>query len=198
MLQVDKKKDPGAKRADALVDLYGQNLYALALGRLRNADQAKIFVRETFLSASKAQRSAKNISEEQARVTKMLNARIVGHFYKMFKEKPFEDQRENEAAINSFFDQDGRHKKLDPKGSAAPGRTVGTKEFWPVFFSLLQQMPVAVAEAYYLREVDQAAPQEICEILNVSPDTLQMMLHRARLQMCRSWERLFPERAAQA
>ncbi len=184
MVHVLKEKSSGTIDTDLWVDQYGQQLYTLALRRVKYSAQAETLVQETLLSAADTKRRFGGLSDEGVWLTDMLEAKIRDHFRKVFQKKPFKDVRENEAASNSFFDQQGRHRNLLGIHELDPGKEAQTKKFWPAFFDCLQELPEAVAEAFYLREIEQMDVAEICEILNISVENLYVLLHRARLYMC--------------
>jgi RNA polymerase sigma-70 factor (ECF subfamily) len=69
-----------------------------------------------------------------------------------------------------------------------PSQLVEQKEFWEIFTRCLAQLPPRLAKAFTLREIDDLSSEEICEILNISPNNLWVMLHRARALLRRSLE----------
>lgn len=165
-----------------------RDIYIYALRRLRDPELAKVFVHETFLSALKQERGTDELFDEHAWLMGSLKARILDHFCEVFEKKPFSALEENEMVIDSFFDHEGRHIKIFPEERIRSEKISDKEDFWTIFFSCLWQMPEAVGEAFYLREIECMDAQEICAVLNVNFETLHRMLLRARLQMCDALE----------
>jgi predicted RNA polymerase sigma factor len=55
-----------------------------------------------------------------------------------------------------------------------------SREFWKTFEHCLSQLPPQMSIAFTLREIDGLTSTEICEILNVTPNNLSVLLHRGR------------------
>ena len=78
--------------------------------------------------------------------------------------------------------------KLAPKAWETPEGTLVSKEFQEVFKGCLSGLPDKIARAYLMREIDGVSSVEICKDLNVSPNNLWVMLHRARMGLRRCLE----------
>jgi RNA polymerase sigma-70 factor (ECF subfamily) len=55
-----------------------------------------------------------------------------------------------------------------------------SREFWKTFEHCLSQLPPQMSIAFTLREIDGLTSTEICEILNITPNNLWVLLHRGR------------------
>ena len=67
--------------------------------------------------------------------------------------------------------------------SGGMGEALDRDEFWKVFNGCCQKMPERIACAFVLREVDDLSSDEICHQLNITPNNLWVMLHRARMAL---------------
>ena len=47
----------------------------------------------------------------------------------------------------------------------------------------LEFRPKKIARVFFLREVEDRPGKEVCEIMNISPSNLWVMLHRARMAL---------------
>jgi RNA polymerase sigma factor (sigma-70 family) len=56
-------------------------------------------------------------------------------------------------------------------------------EFWETFRNCLSKLPVRVADVFILREIEEMETEQICRDLNISPNNLRVMLHRARMAL---------------
>ncbi|HEU5238738.1 MAG TPA: sigma factor-like helix-turn-helix DNA-binding protein, partial [Pyrinomonadaceae bacterium] len=58
-----------------------------------------------------------------------------------------------------------------------------SSEFWGTFDRCLKRLSPQMAAAFTLREIDGLSSEEICEILNVTPNNLWVILHRSRAKL---------------
>ena len=80
-----------------------------------------------------------------------------------------------------------------------PIHAVESREFWETFEHCLSQLPQHMSIAFTLREIDGLSSTEICEILNVTPNNLSVLLHRSRSKLRQLLEvNWFSHRAAAA
>ena len=63
-----------------------------------------------------------------------------------------------------------------------------SREFWEIFDRCLSQLPQQIAIAFTLREIDGLNANEICEILEITPNNLWVILHRGRVKLRRLLE----------
>ncbi len=57
-------------------------------------------------------------------------------------------------------------------------------EFWETLRNCLSKLPKRVADVFMLREIEELETEQICRDLNISPNNLWVMLHRARMREC--------------
>ena len=84
--------------------------------------------------------------------------------------------------------KDGWLKGLAPKAWETPEEILVTKEFQEVLKGCLSRLPLKVAQAFVMREIDDVSSEEICKDLGVSPNNVWVMLHRARMALRRCLE----------
>ena len=56
-------------------------------------------------------------------------------------------------------------------------------EFWETFRSCLSKLPDRVADVFMLREMEEMKTEQIRRDLNITPNNLWVMLHRARMAL---------------
>ena len=66
------------------------------------------------------------------------------------------------------------------RGGEIPARS-GVGEFWEVFNRCLARLPQGIADAFYLRELDELTADEVQQTLEITPANLWKRLHRARV-----------------
>jgi RNA polymerase sigma-70 factor (ECF subfamily) len=182
-----------ALNPETWVDAHGDYLYSYALLRLRDRELAEEMLQETFLAALKARHNFARQSSERTWLVGILKHKIVDHFRRSSRERPVADFEANSNDDDRFhksgewaghWTQEGAPKEWKDD----PSQLVENQEFWEIFNRCLAQLPPRLAEAFTLREIDGLSSEEICEILDISPNNLWVMLHRARALLRRGLE----------
>ncbi len=174
---------------DLWVDQHGDFLFQFALARVGSREAAEDLVQDTFLAAYRAQKAFSGQSVERTWFIGILKHKIVDHFRTKGRERTASELGSSDEAWAGFFDQSGRWQVKPADWGEQPGAALERQEFWSVFRRCLSELPQRLAAAAFaLREVDQLSPTEVCEVLNVTPGNLRVLLHRARMQLRRCLE----------
>ena len=172
---------------------YGDELIGFAMLRVRDRSTAQDLVQETFLAGIKAKEGFAGRSDERAWLFGILRHKVVDFYRLQRRELPFsdlenplpEEQNEFEAA---GIGKDGWLKGLAPKAWETPEEILVTKEFQEVLKGCLSRLPLKVAQAFVMREIDGVSCEEICKDLGETPNNVWVMLHRARMALRRCLE----------
>ena len=174
------------------VDEHGDYLFHFALSRLRDPVLAEDFVQEALLGALRAQGRFEGRSTERSWLTGILKNKILDHFRKAGRETSFTDLEfygeEEERAFENREFPDHWNAAAAPSEWNAAGAALDKEEFWKAFQNCSGKLPDRIARVFLLREVDGVPSDEICTTLNISPNNLWVMLHRARLALRRCLE----------
>jgi RNA polymerase sigma-70 factor (ECF subfamily) len=175
------------------VEEYGDILFGFAASRVRDRAIAQDLVQETFLAAMKAIESFAGRSTERSWLFGILRNKLVDYYRRQSREITITDleaslPEEQGAFGTSGLGKDGWVMKLAPKAWETPDTMLVTKEFQDVLKSCLSGLPDKVAQVFLLREIDGVSSEEICKDLDVSPNNLWVMLHRARMGLRRCLE----------
>lgn len=191
-------KSTGGSRDNVLdpeswVEKHGDMLFGFAAGRVRDHAIAHDLVQETFLAAIKAREKFAGRSSERTWLFGILRNKITDYYRKQGREVLLEDLGavlpEEEGAFGSGGPaKDGWVAKLAPKAWETPEESLVSKEFQEILKRCLSALPERVARVFWLREVDGVASEEICKDLEVSPNNVWVMLHRARMGLRRCLE----------
>lgn len=182
---------PAALLADpeAWVDEYGDYLFRYALVRLRDESLAEDMVQETFLAALKSDAAFAGRSAPRSWLVGILKNKIVDHYRKASRETSFTDlefmaDEHSERFIPDGLFKDGWIHELGPlEWAPTPGAGLDSEAFWKTFHECSGKLPRKVARVFLLREVDDVSTEEICTLLDISPNHLWVMLHRARMAL---------------
>ncbi len=179
----DRAADP-----ERWVDRHGDCLYRYAVLRLRSPDLAADAVQETFLEALRARGSFAGRSSERTWLVGILRHKVIDHFRRAGRE-PSAGQRDPSGSdVDPSFDRKGHWRVGPASWGGDPSREVETREFWDAFHRCLSGLPADLASAFVLRELDGLAPDEVRDLLGISPANLWTRLHRARSHLRRCLE----------
>ena len=178
----DKRQqlDPGR-----WLDCHGDYLYRYALMRVRDPEVAEDLLQETLLAGVGAYRSHAGRSSERTWLVGILKHKVVDYFRRIAKNSEFQLIPEGEDETDSF-EESGPwrgHWREDRAPTSWAGYALESRDFWETFESCLSQLPQQMSIAFTLREIDGLTSTEICEILNVTPNNLCVLLHRSRLKL---------------
>lgn len=158
---------------------HGDVLYRYALLRVRDRSVSEELVQETFLAALKGLKNFQGESTERTWLIGILKHKIVDHVRRVQREVPTE---EIDAEVDSYFNENGRWA-VPPSVMQTPLGNAEQDELRRYLVDCLNTLPQRLSRAFVLTQVDGAATEEACKLLEVSATNLWVMLHRARLRL---------------
>lgn len=174
------------------VDEHGDYLFHFALSRLRDPVLAEDFVQEALLAALRSAGRYQGRSTERTWLTGILRNKLLDHFRKAGRETSFTDLEFYSDAERSAFDNpafpDHWTAEAGPQDWGGAGESLDGEAFWAAFHDCARKLPEKVSRVFLLREMDELPTEEICATLNVTPNNLWVMLHRARMALRRCLE----------
>ncbi|UCD30959.1 MAG: sigma-70 family RNA polymerase sigma factor [Desulfobacterales bacterium] len=179
------------------VDQYGNALYAYALVRVRKPDVAEEMVQETFLAALHARKNFKGRSSEKTWLIGILKHKIIDYFRKDSRRQSLKKKDTQNDFTDEMFDRNGNWLDGPARWDFDPSKSLEQKEFFKVFHDCLSKLPPRLSQVFVLRELDGLEAKEICDIINISPNNLWVMLYRARSQLRRHLEVLWFDKTGQ-
>jgi RNA polymerase sigma-70 factor (ECF subfamily) len=167
------------------LDSHGDYLYRYALVRVRDAAVAEDLVQETLLAAIRSAHAGH--SSERTWLVGIMKHKVVDYFRRVGRMTQFQlaiDDEERESFENSGPWRGHWREDQAPVSWPVDAATVlESREFWETFARCLSQLPQQIAIAFTLREIDGLSANEICEILQITPNNLFVMLHRGRAKL---------------
>ncbi len=170
------------------VDAYGDALYRFALFRVNNAALAEDLVQDTFLAAMKAKDRFSGRASVKTWLTGILKNKIIDHYRKKDRMRSMSEIAnfyEREEA--DLFSEDGHWNYDNPsipqEWSPAQVDKLDRSEFMEHFYRCADKLPEKIRQVFIMREVDGFSSPEICEQLDITPQNLWTILHRARMAL---------------
>lgn len=165
------------------VDEHGDSLYRYAVSRVRDRTVAEDLVQETFFSALKARDRFKDTGSERAWLMGILKHKVVDHFRAAAKEAPLPEFEGEELTNSRYMEFFGVPKDKPEPWRFNPRKAFEQKEFWGVFTNCLARLNAQMNAAFTLKEIEGYSTEAICKELDVKPNHLWVILHRARAQL---------------
>ena len=165
------------------VDEHGTPLYRYALLRVQDAQVAEELVQETLLGALRARESFAGRSSVRTWLFGILKHKVIDHFRSVSRERSVADVELLGASSEEPFDERGAWTSRPSKWATNPVLLFEQREFWAVLQRCLNELPHRLHRAFTLRELDGLSTEEICNILQVTPTNIGVMLHRARMRL---------------
>jgi len=182
------------------LDCHGDYLYRYALVRVREAVVAEDLLQETLLAAVGAYQGHAGRSSERTWLVGIMKHKVIDYFRRVARNAQFQLPPEDDEF--EWFEQSGPwrgHWREDQAPMTWPVQALESREFWETFEHCLSQLPPQMSIAFTLREIDGLTSTEICEILDITPNNLWVLLHRSRIKLRHLLEaNWFSRRAAAA
>ncbi len=178
---------------DSWVDQYGDYLFRYALMRLRDHDAARDAVQETFLAGLKSFDRYDGRVEIKYWLRGILRFKIIDHMRKLAHEKMLEPIDDEHVLDSLLFKASGIPTMNPPPWQFDPRAAFDRAEFWPIFEECLGRLKEPIRQAFVLKTVEDMDTEEVCKVLEITPNHLWVLNHRARglLKKCleSKWQR---------
>ena len=162
------------------IDEHADALYRYAITRVRDHSLAEDMVQETFHAALKSSTRFKPGFSERAWLMGILKHKVVDHIRKAVRETVVDQTEVLELEKSKLFQWSGIPTMRPEKWHVNPRRAFEQKEFWSVFQDCLSRLKPREHSAFVLRELEDEDTDAICKELDITPNHLWVMLHRAR------------------
>jgi RNA polymerase sigma-70 factor (ECF subfamily) len=168
------------------VKTHADYLYAYAITRLNDEEQAKDIVQETFLAALEKAASFEGKSSERTWLTAILKNKIIDVYRKKssgLKQNKIEEVASHELA--DFFEEDGHWKtEYAPVEFGIEDKDhLVNKEFETVFQKCLQKLPTLWMAVFTMKHVEEQPTDTICAEMSITASNFWVIIHRAKLNL---------------
>jgi RNA polymerase sigma-70 factor (TIGR02943 family) len=165
------------------VDQYGDYLYRYALMRLKDDASAQDAVQETFLAGIKGLDRFDGSVDVKYWLRGILRNKIVDHIRKSVREHPVDDREGMDIVDRFAFKAFGIASRSPRPWQFDPHREYEKTEFWGVFMKCVARLNESMREAFVLKMLDGMPTEEVCKVLDIEPNHLWVLNHRARKQL---------------
>jgi len=164
----------------ALFDKYHRRAFAVAVGVVKNEDDALDVVQEAFVKVHK------NIHKFEG------SSSFYTWLYRIVMNASIDHVRRTSRRKNQDFDERTLHEESDVAGDGAlvptltdanPGKAILRRELGNAIQAALQELPEHHRAAIVLREIEGMSYEEMAEALEVPKGTVMSRLFHARKKM---------------
>ena len=167
------------------LDKYGDYLYRYALMRVRDSAVAEDILQETLLGAFRSSQRHVGQSSERTWLVGIMKHKVADYFRRVGRMTQLTiDDEESESFENSGpWRGHWREDQAPASWHLDANAILESHEFWETLDQCLSRLPQQMAIVFTLREIDGLSANEICEILQITPNNLCVILHRGRTRL---------------
>lgn len=161
-------------------------LYAYALSRINDEEQAQDLVQDTFLAALQRVAAFEGRSSERTWLTAILKNKIIDIYRKKSSGLRNNEVKTAEEEQNVFFDEDSGHwiREYAPKEFGIEDKDhLVTKEFESILQKCLHRLPALWKAVFTMKHIDEESTDIICAEMKVTPSNFWVIIHRAKLNL---------------
>jgi len=159
-----------------------------AIGKVRNHSIAEDLVQETFMAAWKAREKFQGRASERTWLTRILLNKI-SDFYRTAARKPslltsqLDTESTSEETLDALNLANGKDQNNDN-----PDTMAERAEFIDLLEECLNNIPDQSAQAFRMREIQGLSTDDIVKNLNITPNHLWVLIHRAKKALRKQME----------
>lgn len=167
---------------------YADYLYAYAITRLNDEEQARDLVQETFLAALEKLDRFEGRSSERTWLTAILKNKIIDIYRKRSSALTNVGYAERKAEWeqNEFFYDDYGHWKQEhwpAEFGIEHATALENKEFNAILQKCMQKLPALWLSVFTMKHMDDEATDVICKELRVTASNFWVIIHRAKVNL---------------
>jgi len=167
------------------VAAHADYLYAYAITRINDEEQARDLVQDTFLAALEKVKSFEGKSSERTWLTAILRNKIVDVYRKKssgLKPVTINEAEEQQA---DFFSEDGHWvTEHSPKEFGIEDKDhLVSREFDHILKKCLQKLPALWMAVFTMKHIEEEPTDTICAELKVTAANFWVIIHRAKLNL---------------
>jgi RNA polymerase sigma-70 factor (ECF subfamily) len=186
------KNNPGKVKTtppEAWVERYSDYLHSYAMSRLHDPEASADCVQDTFMVAIKTLHRFDGSRDIKYWLRGILRNKIVDQIRKSIKEQKVDIDSEDEASLeNAYHNMSCSLTAHNAPWQFNPRKQYDNMEFWEVFGECIQQLKTNAREAFLLKFLEGQTTEEMCHTMNISPNHLSVLVHRARTELKSAFE----------
>ena len=166
------------------VKAYADYLYMYTITRIRNEEQARDLVQETFLAGLQSMHNFAGKSSERTWLTAILKNKIIDVYRKNSSGLKVQEITEVKAE-EDFFQKEGHWKKehWPQRFGMDDHDPFAKKELNQVLQRCMQKLPALWLSVFTMKHLDDETTDFVCAELRISQANFWVIVHRAKLNL---------------
>jgi RNA polymerase sigma-70 factor (ECF subfamily) len=160
---------------EAMIRLYGARLLAVARRMCGNDEDARDVLQSAYLSAFRALPAFAGT----AQLSTWLHRIVVNAALMRLRSKRRKPEQSIEALLPAFQD-DGHHVEQFSEWALPADQLMEREDVRVAVRGCIAQLPDSYREVLMLRDIEELSTDDVARLLNVTPNTVKVRLHRAR------------------
>jgi RNA polymerase sigma-70 factor (TIGR02943 family) len=167
------------------VDNHADYLYAYAISRISDEEQARDLVQEVFLAALERAGKFEGKSTERTWLTAILKNKIVDIYRKRSSGLANIDANIERQPDQDFFDDEGHWKEetYPRQFGVEDNDPLHNKEFNRVLQQCMQKLPALWLAVFTMKHMEDQPTNVICTELKVTDSNFWVIIHRTKLNL---------------
>lgn len=171
------------------VDQYANYLFNYAITRVNDSEVAKDLISETFLAALKSKDKFKGDATERTWLVSILKHKIIDHYRKINSKKGKAEIRMDYSSEN--LEGSWLEERVKDQFDMNAEEDIENTELGLAIENCLDNINSKQAQIFRMKTMQNYDTQAICNVYNISPSNLWVIIHRARKSLAdcldRSW-----------
>ncbi len=162
---------------------YGDMLFRYVRLRVRDDATAEELVQETFLAALQGLKNFSGQSSFGTWLAGILKHKLIDHLRRQVREKSAE--MDDDSVVGGMFNSFAHWTSMAKPHAwrSSPEELAQQADALRALQLCMEALPGHYREVFVMRVMDGVETDEICKVLELNPNNLYMMLHRARLRL---------------
>ena len=164
---------------------YGDSLFAYALSAVGDPSTAEELVQETYLAGIKAAGGFRGRSTVKSWLTGILKHKIADHFRRVSRLVPLDESmlQLGWEAPENIFDAKGRWVNAPVEWPATPEAETEKSQLMEILRVCVEALPEKYGHVFRMREIEEMETEEVCNLLEITPTNLWVIMHRTRSRL---------------
>ena len=163
------------------IERYADILYSFVCNRIKDNEQAKDIVQETFFSAFKAKDTFEAKASEKTWLIAICKNKIIDYFRKQSK---LAEHELSQNELVQFNYQGYFNSNHNPKDWAINySEVIENKEFYNILLACKNKLKDLQNAVFQLKHLDDLDTPEICKLLEISSSNYWVLMHRAKVNL---------------
>ena len=161
---------------------HGDYLYRFAMKKVRDPDAAFDLIQETLLAAWKG--NFRGDSSVRTWLVGILKHKIIDFIRRQIRDRKLIENLENDP-LSNYFDEQGAWLEPQHSSQNSAERMAQNGQLQQHLMECISSLNEQQRTIFSLREIHGESTENICQTCGITPSNLHVIMHRARLVLCK-------------